>query len=1038
MSGSDPRTTPHAGALYGRDRELAELRTGLEDVLEGRGRFFLISGEPGIGKTRLVNEIAEIATPTGAKAFWGRCWEAGGAPAYWPWIQILRACLRSQDSATVESRMGLGASSIAGLVPELAPQVGQSEGAAPDADYQHARFYFFDAVSAFLKAMAEAHPLVLLIDDLHAADEASLLLLRFIVDELTESRILLIGAFRDVEARARGAAGDMLAELSGRATRLPLAGLGSDDVERFIGDALESPVPRSLLEEVVRATEGNPFFVDEIGRLLLTEDRIAAEGGVPLRIPPSVHETIRRRFATLRPHGHELLAAASVIGRDFNVAVLAQVVEESVDRCNEGLAEASSLGAVAPVPGVVGRYSFTHALVRETFYADTPRRRRATIHRQIGQALERTHAGDLEPHLAIVAHHFYQAASGGEPGPALRYAMLAGERATRLLAFEEAAAQFRRALEILAVEAAPSGTLHCDILLALGDAQRKASDIEAARDSHARAAELARNLGERETFARAALGYGAGLGGMGYVDRVDERHVALLEEALDRLGPEDSVLRVHCMARLAAELYYTDFLERRRSLSEQAVAMAARLGDVAARMEALHGRHWSLWGPDANLEEQRLGAIEILRLAGEAGDREMSFRGHQLRMSVELALGEIDSVDGEIEACATLAAELRQPVYLWQAAVFRAMRALYAGRVADAERLAQEALVLGQRGYELAAQSFFGAQVSNLYWMQGRLAQIEPIVASFVEQYPRIPAWRAGLAFLYGELGRVAEARGEFELLARDGFRVVPRDGTWLDTMYILALVCVFLGDAKNAAVLHEILEPYAGRVATISGGIVCLGPVAIATGALSTVLGRYDDAERELEAARRRADRDRAIPYATLARVHLAILHVARGREGDAERARVLVGEALATARAHGLDGLARKASAIAEGLPSGSSPSTAGADARQTFQLEGDFWSVVYDAKGFRLRDAKGLQYIHRLLSSPGEKFHVRDLAGSEAVDAEAVERLRKAVANGIRYAIARIEKESPTLARHLTNAIRTGSVCSYAPDRPQSWTC
>jgi eukaryotic-like serine/threonine-protein kinase len=1038
QAGRDPKRP-----FFGRERELAELQSGLTDAISGRGRFFVVNGEPGIGKSRLCSELASHATKTGAHVFWGRCWEAGGAPAYWPWIQILRAALRSQDSPAVESRIGLGAASIAELVPELANRM---PGSTPDggAEYEHARFYLFDAVTTFLKSLTERRAVVLLLDDLHAADEASLQLLRFVAHDLGATRLLVVGACRDGEVRERPRIADVFRALTRLCNRIPLAGLSEADVKSFIEHTLEAAVSPTLVSDVHRATEGNPFYVDEIVRLLAAGNGMGRPAGEALRIPDGVHETVRHRFRALSPEVRRTLEVASVAGRDFHVVIVAQVMEVAVEEVSHRLGEAVGAGAVAADASVAGRYGFVHALVRETFYADLPRARRYDLHRRFAKALERIHAANVDPHLAVIAHHFFLAAAGGEPRPAVGYARRAGERAMRLLAFEEAVVQFRHALEALALEAKPGGVEHCELLLALGEAHRKTGNGADARRCHAQAADMARAHGAPQFFARAALGYGGGVGGMGYVDGVDEQHVALLEEAIDGLGPDDDVLRARCLARLAAELYYTDFVERRRALSDQAVAMAQRLRDPGARVAALHSRHWSLWGPDSDPREQLHAAREIIDLAARIPDPEMRFRGHQLCMSAELVIGNVAAVDREIDSCAALAVELRQPVYLWQVAVFRAMRALLAGQVERAEGLAQQALALGQRGHEEAAQSFFAAQMANLFWMQGRLAAIEPLVVSVVGKEPRIAAGRAGLAFLYGELGRTALARAEFDLLARDDFASVPRDGTWIDAMYILSLVCVFLDDDRRAAALYELLRPYAERNATVSGGVVCFGPVSLALGALAATMKRWDDAERWLAAAADRATVMGARPYRVLAWIHQAAWRARRDAGTDVDDARELVQRALAEAAELAADGLADKARLLLESLapaepaPGSTADGTSGAD---TFHLDGDVWVIEYEARGFRLRDAKGLRYLARLLANPREKFHVSDLtdgngAHREHDDPRSGERLRKAVANSIRHAIGRIDKQSPALALHLTNAVRTGAFCSYVPDHLPRW--
>jgi predicted ATPase len=306
------------GAFVGREWELRELRAGLEDAASGRGRLFLVAGEPGIGKTRLADEITNDARARGMRVFWGRCWEGEGAPPYWPWVQIMRSCVRDLDTPELVARMGAGATHVAQIVPEVAERVRDAVPLARPAlaDPQDARFQLFDAITSFFRNLSSATPLVLVLDDLHDADRSSLLLTQFLARELRESRILLIGTYREVETRRTPALAEVLAELGREGHCLPLRGFDESEAARFIESSAGIRPPAPLVRALYRSTDGNPFFLDELVRLLVAEGGLDRSDLLALgitRVPDRVREAVRRRLATLGEDCRAILAVASVI-----------------------------------------------------------------------------------------------------------------------------------------------------------------------------------------------------------------------------------------------------------------------------------------------------------------------------------------------------------------------------------------------------------------------------------------------------------------------------------------------------------------------------------------------------------------------------------------------------------------------------------------------------------------------------------------------------------------------------------------------------
>jgi len=386
-------------------------------------------------------------------------------------------------------------------------------------------------------------------------------------------------------------------------------------------------------------TEGNPFFVGEIVRLLVAEGRLAQpERATSLvgTLPQGVREAIGRRLNALSEECNRVLALAAVIGREFELNVLERLAELGRERLLELLDEAVGARILAEPPGAGSRYAFSHTLVRETLYEELTMPLRVRRHRRVGEVLEEIHRANLDPHLPELAHHFFQAAPGGDAARAIHHAIRAAERALELLAYEEAAGHYERALQALDLNPGDDAE-RCRLLLALGDAQSTSGERDRARATFRRAATLARTLARPADFARAALGFG-GRGEMG-MPRDDEL-LALLEEALRMLGESEPGLRVHILARLTGTAPYSDSLETRRSLSQQAVDLAQRTGDRHLLVVALAARAWALMGPD-HVEERLAVATDLLRIAGEIGDKTTVLSGHEFRMGVFLVLGDI-------------------------------------------------------------------------------------------------------------------------------------------------------------------------------------------------------------------------------------------------------------------------------------------------------------------------------------------------------------------------------------------------------------
>ncbi|MGI8553090.1 MAG: ATP-binding protein, partial [Dehalococcoidia bacterium] len=518
--GAEQETGPGDGipALVGREAELSVLRERLTAAQAGHGSLVLLAGEPGIGKTRLAEELARQAAQQGVTVLWGRCWEGEGAPPFWLWREILKAYSDQQSPLTLRAELGSGAAVLTQLLPELRERLPDLTD-PPVLEPEAARFRLFEAVSQTLHNAAQARPLLLLLDDLHWADTASLRLLQFLVQRLGDAPLLLVGTYRDTDLDRRHPLAEVLPSLR-RTTafeRLLLHGLSREEVEGLMaaraGHALDAAGQR-LAEALHRETEGNPFFIGEVlrhltetGRLRQTDGRwsVAAGSIAELGIPEGVREVIGRRLSRLSQETNRLLTVASVIGREFDAVILERVAGVDADAVDAALEEAETAHVVERLPRSLTGCRFNHALIRETLREELPPRRRVRLHRQVGEALEQQYARSLDSHLSELAYHFLEgAAGGGDIERAIDYARRAAERALTQYAYEAAVRQYEAALALLDETEAADTVRRCDLLLLLAHALIEAGEPRRVLNEVAVAAfDLAEGLGDAERAGRA-------------------------------------------------------------------------------------------------------------------------------------------------------------------------------------------------------------------------------------------------------------------------------------------------------------------------------------------------------------------------------------------------------------------------------------------------------------------------------------------------------------------------------------------------------
>jgi len=907
-------TTP----FVGRADELAALTADLDAAVGGHGGVALVAGEPGIGKTRLAEELALRAAARGAVVLWGRCWEGAGAPAFWPWVQVIRGMVQAEDPASLRHDLGAGAADIAQLVPAVRDRIPDLP-SPPPLEPEAARFRLFDSLAGFLRTAAARRPLLLLLDDLHWADVPSLALLRFMSRELDGAGPLVVGSYRHTEVNQGHPLLAAVADLTrGQHRWLQLGGLDQREVAGFVALVAGAEPSAELAAEVYRQTDGNPFFVTEVVRLLASRGRLDPVGRDATvlggGLPEGVRAVVAERLSHLSGACQRILEVAAVVGRDFELRVLQPASGLDPGRLLMLLEEAEAARLVGAVPGELSRWRFAHALVREVLYEGLLAARRVRLHGLVAGALEAVYAADPGPHLAELAHHLVEAAAGHQEmaAKAVRMATLAGRRSLAMLAWEDAAELFEQALAALELtERSGSQQQRCELLLAVGEARMAASDVSAARAAYQQAGELARRIGSPEALARAGLGLGLEITS-GIVDPVQ---VGLLEEALAALDEADSPLRARVLAGLARALVSTPQVERRLALSEDAVQMARRLGEEATLAAVLFGRHLAMWGSErAEVAGERLAiATEAVGLAERIGDRTMALRGRGLRRIDLLELGDVAGYDADLAAAERAAEELRQLRYRWQLPLAHATRALLAGRFAQAEGLMEQGLAAGRRAGDQAVGNYYTGVLATLRLMQGRFAELTELLPEVAARFPAMVVFRAALAAARAEAGPADLARAEVERLAARDLAAVPRDPAWSFSLATLALACYHLGEAGAAVTLRPRLEPYAGRnIVTGRVGAICLGPADYFLGLLDLTLSRPDQALRRFQRAAALAGRMQARPMGAMSREGQARALLALDRPGGRQQAIALLDEVTATAQALGIRGLGERAGTL------------------------------------------------------------------------------------------------------------------------------
>ncbi|MGA8641157.1 MAG: adenylate/guanylate cyclase domain-containing protein [Candidatus Binatus sp.] len=906
--------------FVGREAELEQMRRAVELAKGGRGQIVAAVGEAGVGKSRLFFEFQAIVPP-GCLVLETLSVSHGKSSAYLPLIELLKNYFEITSDDDARKRREKIAGKILILdraLEDTLPyfftllEVAESDDPVARMDAEMRRRHTLAAIKRLLLRESLNQPLVVIFEDLHWLDEGSRTLLNLLADSIGTARVLMLLNYRPEFTHNWGN--------KTYYTQLRLDPLGVESGEEMLQALLDdghelAPLKRLIIEK----TEGNPFFMEEIIQALFEQGALLRNGTIKLakslgtiQIPSTVQAVLASRIDRLTPDQKDLLQTLAVIGKEFPFRLVREVSGKSDEELQGLLSQLQMAEFIYEQPAVSDvAYVFKHALSQQVASGSSLLERRRVLHERVARVLEAQFPEIVETQPELIAHHYTEAGLGANAVP---YWDRAGKRALQRWANVEAISHLKKGLELLRSipdsaerNRADDETMRYSLLYKLGEARQAAGEFSEACDAFLRASEVARSLGSTDDLVNSALGYAqtAHFGGM-----TTPNVVLLLEDGLQRLGSGDSPLTTKVLGSLALALGVMGQQQQAMVYAEKAVTMARQFDDPGLLAKSLQGMFYALSRPE-QAQQRLIVSNQLLEASRAAHSAELGHEALWPRIYALFESGDMAAADQDNDELSRLSEEKNRPFTIYLVAVFRAARAAMSGRFEESERLAQQALAVGQRVQTEAASGIFGQQMFALRRQQGRLKEVEPVVRMFVQQNSAAAAWRPGLAVIYSELGLTDDARKEFEDLAQDDFADLPSDVAWLGTMTYLVDVCTFLADRARAERLYQILLPFDGANVVVGSGIACCGALSRYLGALAGTFERWDDAARHFEDALAMNARMEARTWLAHTQEQYATMLLARHRSGDRDKAAALLEEALATTRELGMRALEERITA-------------------------------------------------------------------------------------------------------------------------------
>ncbi len=967
--------TDYQDQFVGRESELTWLDERLRCVLSGEGQIAFIAGSSGRGKTALMLEFMQQALDAQPEliASGGICTAYTGlGDPYLPFREVLEFLTGNLDShwlaktnhRSVAQRIWRALphtyQSLADHAPYLIDVLVSGKdllrcaatvapgGAAWLAQLQlevtqhhkdtslPGKTALYGQFSSLLSYLSGRQPLLILLDDLHWADDASLGLLFHLSRHIRDRRIFILGTYRPEELASGNGSGPHLFEnVLGEMKRtfgefvLDLNAADQTGGRHFVDaylDGLPNRFSTSFREKLFLRTAGHPLFTIEFVREMQARgDLLPGESGnwqeaedldwsvLPARVEAVIAHSLARLDADL----FEVLTVASVEGEQFTAEVVAHVMGmqagDLLKLLSHQLAKRHHLvqerGETVSSSRVLSPYSFRHGLFQQYLYDQLDPGERRRLHAAIARALEALYQDEVEIVAAQLAWHYQQARQAEK---AVEFLAVAGKRAILLSGYDEAIHLLQCGLALLADKPGHSRQTReaIELLLALGEAQYRAGSVDDSLETYQKAAALAREQEAPKALAQAALGYEQSRWRFNFPAEPSRR---LLEEAFGRIGEEDALLKTRLVIGRVRTLMPDISQAQFSSLSQQAIEMARNTNDRTTLYEALYLVPWG--NRDPQYSQDRLTALgEMMRLAKTTGDilRQQEVLNYLVLEHFEL--GNLSDFNEEFRAQQKLAEKVHIPLYDYLAQLSRTSLAILLGKFSEAEELAQQALHIGRQMKVDNADGIFGIQMFTLRREQDRLREILPLVKLFVEQNTIARSWRPGLALIYSDQDLRAEAEHIFETLAADHFAGIPKDALWLTCIAYLAEVCVYLTDRDRAAHLYEFLLPYSGRMIVSGYFGACYGSADYYLGLLAATGSRWEEAKLHYQRSIELNTRMEALPWLAHTQYAFGQLLLTCGQSLNREQARVLLEASSRTAHSLGMNALIARLDKVKE----------------------------------------------------------------------------------------------------------------------------
>jgi class 3 adenylate cyclase/tetratricopeptide (TPR) repeat protein len=898
--------------LIGRTAELDMLRQRWKRSADGEMCCVLLTGEPGIGKSRMLRAfhdgIGAEAQEVTHEVVSFHCSSYYRNSPFWPVLQRLQRvfgldpkALAASDVERLEAEFGKLGVDVDEAIPVLTTLLAiPASGRYPaiDASSPYFKRRTLDVLVSMIEKRTRLQHVLVVIEDAHWIDPSSLEFVRLMLERLMACRLLVL-----LTARPEFKPGWTYPHF----VQISLDRLSRRDCIVMIERLTEGkPLPTRVVDQIVAKTDGVPLFVEELTKTVLQSDLLIDAGGryelkgalKAIAIPDTLQGSLLSQLDRLEVAVKETAQIAATIGREFGRRLLGLIASRSENELQGTLDRLVAAEIIMPAPGVPadgGAYVFRHALIQEIAYQSLLLARRRHYHGLIAAALEHYYPEIAERQPELIAQNLTAA---DLPDRAIRYWERAGERALARAACEEAIAHAQRGLQLaesLVCDEHQRATRMLPLLLIQGGAEHRLGRRDAI-ETFRQAVQIAQREKLSSYLVQAALGFDTAETFLGNA----EASVGLLEEALASIGSEETVERCRLLSRLGRTLHMTGAFERAGEIALQSVALARRLGDRPSLFDALAGEVMHV-GADhlsaAQFPERHSVLEELSHIAEDLGDVHSIGHACARCLTGYLEIGDVGRFEKALERYQQVAASGQHFVDRWCATGAQAMQAILAGDFALAEQKSEESLEMAERVDAMFAAGVYGMQMFTIRREQGRLAEIAPLLKRFVDAHPQDATWRPGLMLIASDLGFETQARNNLDRLAESD-SCIPVDSKRLITLTYLAEVAARLRETAHAERIYALLLPYRDQVVTVPAFTLCCGSAARYLGMLAGALGDWPAAEAHFEYALHMDERLRAPPWLAHSRHEFAVMLSVRNRKGDRAQIADLLNSAAATAR--------------------------------------------------------------------------------------------------------------------------------------------